>query len=282
MAAGRTRRVSGHDRYVLFGHPVSHSWSPFIHGMFARQLGREIDYQLVDVAPDGFRRVALEFFAGGGRGANVTVPHKLAAAELANDLTPRARRAAAVNVLVLRDGSRLLGDNTDGVGLVADLTRNLGLALLRQRVLILGAGGAVRGVLGPLLAERPELVLVANRTADRAIQLAGAFADVGAVRGGAFGDAVGQRWDLVINSTSAGLEGGVAAIPDGIVSASSTCYDMSYSRHDTPFQQWARGQGAARSCQGWGMLVEQAAESWLLWRGVRPDTAPVLDALATL
>ncbi|MBS1201327.1 MAG: aroE [Proteobacteria bacterium] len=274
--------MTNRNRYVLFGHPVSHSWSPFIHGLFARQHGHEIDYQLVDVGPERFRGAALEFFAGGGRGANVTVPHKVAAAELANELTPRAQRAGAVNTLALLEGSRLLGDNTDGVGLIADLSRNLGMALQHRRVLILGAGGAVRGVLAPLLAERPATVLIANRTSERAIQLAAAFADLGPVRGAAFQEAVGQRWDLVINATSASLGGGVPDIPAGVVTPWSTCYDLSYSRHDTPFQHWARQQGAAQAYQGWGMLVEQAAEAYLLWRGVRPDTGPVLEALATL
>jgi len=274
--------VSGHDRYVLFGHPVSHSWSPFIHGLFARQFGHDIDYRLVDVEPGRFRGSVLEFFAGGGCGANITVPHKVAAAELANDLTPRAQRAGAANTLVLHDGSRLLGDNTDGAGLITDLSRNLGVVLKRRRVLVLGAGGAVRGVLAPLLAERPEVVFIANRTPDRAVQLAAAFADLGPARGGAFAQARNQRWDVVINATSASLGGEVPELPEGLVTAWSTCYDMAYSRQDTPFQLWARAQGAAQTYQGWGMLVEQAAESYLLWRGIRPDTAPVLEALATL
>lgn len=269
-------------RFVLFGHPVRHSWSPFIHGLFARQFGHAVDYRLQDVAPGRFRKEALEFFAGGGRGANVTVPHKLAAAELANELTPRARRAGAVNTLALRQDSQLLGDNTDGAGLVADLTGNLGLALKRRRILLLGAGGAVRGVLASLLAERPAAVLVANRTVARAAELAAAFEDLGPVSAGSFDDAAGDRWDLVINGTSASLTGDVPALPAGVVTPGTTCYDMAYSRHPTPFERWAAGLGAKRSYQGWGMLVEQAAESYLLWHGVRPATAPVLDALRTL
>lgn len=270
------------DRYVLFGHPVSHSWSPFIHGLFARQLGHEIDYQLRDVAPEAFRMAALEFFAGGGSGANITVPHKLAAAELANSLTPRAERAGAVNTLAFRGDDGVLGDNTDGAGLVADLRRNLGVALAGSRILLLGAGGAVRGVLGPLLAEGPSRVLIANRTAARATELATAFTDLGPVEGGSFAAAGGSGWDLVINATSAGLGGELPDLPSSAIRADSVCYDMSYSRSATPFQQWAGAQGAIRTHQGWGMLVEQAAESYLLWRGVRPDTAPVLAALARL
>jgi shikimate dehydrogenase len=274
--------VPARDRYVLFGHPVRHSWSPFIHRLFARQSGHDIDYQLVDVEPERFRGAALEFFAGGGCGANVTLPHKLAAAELANDLTPRAALAAAVNTLALRGGDRLLGDNTDGAGLVADLTRNLGIRLLGRRLLVLGAGGAVRGVLGPLLAEGPAMVLLCNRTAERAVALARAFDHLGPVSGGAFGDAASGPWDIVLNATSASLDGEVPGLPAGTVGAGSVCYDMAYSRQQTPFQHWAIAQGAAAAHQGWGMLVEQAAEAFALWRGVRPDTAPVLAALATL
>jgi len=274
--------VKDAQRYVLFGHPVSHSWSPFIHGLFARQFAHAVDYRLVDVEAEHFRKTALEFFAGGGKGANITVPHKLAAAELANDLTARAKRAGAVNTLALRGGSMLLGDNTDGVGLVTDLTANLGITLKRRRVLILGAGGAVRGVLAPLLAERPDEVMIANRTASRARELAAAFEDFGPVTAGSFEDTRSGRWDLVINATSTSLTGDVVELPDHVVGDDTVCYDMAYSREATPFQRWALEKGSRHSYQGWGMLVEQAAESYLLWHGVRPATAPVLGALATL
>jgi shikimate dehydrogenase len=274
--------VQATERYVLFGHPASHSWSPFIHGLFARAQGQPLDYRLVDVVPERFRSVALEFFASGGRGANVTVPHKLAAAELTNGLTPRAQRAGAVNTLALRGGSVLLGDNTDGTGLVADLMNNLGIALKGRRLLLLGAGGAVRGVLAPLLEEGPDVVMIANRTVSRAAELATAFEDLGTLTSGSFEDAGESDWDVVINATSAGLSGQVPPLPESIVRPDSVCYDMSYSRSETPFQRWAAERGVQRSFQGWGMLVEQAAEAYLLWRGVRPDTAPVRGALATL
>lgn len=270
------------DRYVLFGHPVSHSWSPFIHGLFARELGQPLDYQLVDVAPERFRSVALEFFAGGGCGANVTVPHKLAAAELTNGLTPRAQRAGAVNTLAIRGGSVLLGDNTDGTGLVADMKGNLGIKLKGRKLLVLGAGGAARGVLAPLLGEGPDVVMIANRTVSRATELAKAFEDLGNLASGSFEDAGESDWDVVINATSTGLSGQVPPVPESIVRPDSICYDMSYSRNDTPFQRWATARGVQRAYQGWGMLVEQAAEAYLLWRGVRPDTGPVRGALATL
>jgi shikimate dehydrogenase len=269
-------------RYALFGHPVSHSWSPFIHGLFARQFGHTIDYKLVDVGAEEFRKAALEFFSGGGRGANVTVPHKVAAAELANELTARAKRAGAVNTLALRDGDTLLGDNTDGAGLVTDLTVNIGFALKRRRILILGAGGSVRGVLAPLLAEHPGRVFIANRTARRAEDLVAAFQDLGPVSSGSFDETGISDWDLVINATSTSLTGDVVDLPGRVIGPDTICYDLAYSRRPTPFQLWARQRGAKDSYQGWGMLVEQAAESYLLWHGVRPATGPVLGALATL
>jgi len=274
--------MPGPERYVLFGHPVSHSWSPFIHGMFAKQTGADVHYSLMDVAPARFRRAVVQFFEGGGRGANVTLPHKQAAAELVHGLTDRAARAGAVNTIAVRWGDKLYGDNTDGAGLVHDLKVNLGVRIEGHRLLLLGAGGAVRGVLGPLLAERPAELVIANRTVARGEKLAAEFADLGAIRGVGF-DAVGQEpWDIVINGTSASLAGEVPDLPARAVGPDSVCYDMAYARTDTAFQRWAASRGVRRSHKGWGMLVEQAAESWVVWRGTRPDTGPVLAALASL
>jgi len=270
------------DRFALLGHPVSHSWSPFIHGLFARQLGHDIDYRLIEVAPEQFRGTVLDFFVNGGRGLNVTLPHKQAAAEVVNELTPRAQRAGAVNTIASRDGPRLLGDNTDGAGLVTDLVDNLGIALEGSRILLLGAGGAVRGVLAPLLACRPAELLVANRTPARAEQLAREFADLGPVGASGFAEIGASPWDLVINATSASLSGQVPDLPPGTIGTETVCYDMAYSRSDTPFLQWAESRGARRRHKGWGMLVEQAAESYLLWRGQRPATRAVLVALEAL
>lgn len=267
------------DRYGVIGHPVAHSWSPFIHGMFARQTGQNLVYRLHDVVADDFRNYVLEFFSRGGSGLNVTVPHKVAAADLANELTPRAERAGAVNTLALRRDNRLLGDNTDGAGLVHDLRDNLGVDIGGHRVLILGAGGATRGVVAPLLVLQPAELAICNRTAERAEALAADFSGLGAVRGCGFEGLGDSPYDLVINATSASLSGEVPAIPATVLSAGTVCYDMAYSRSDTPFTKWAREQGCARALQGWGMLVEQAAESFQLWRGVRPQTAPVLAAL---
>lgn len=268
------------DSYALFGFPVHHSWSPFIHGLFARQTGQDMVYRLQESAPEQFRHDVLEFFfEQGGRGANVTLPHKRIAADLVNELTPRAQRADAVNTIARRDGE-LIGDNTDGVGLITDLRQNLGVRLAAPRILLLGAGGAARGALGPLLELQPSTLVIANRTAERAVELAGEFADFGAVSGAAF-DAIEPLapFDLVINATSASLKGEVPPIPAHAVGGETTCYDMAYGVGETPFTQWAIDHGAGVVAQGWGMLVEQAAEAFHLWRGVRPDTPPVLEAL---
>lgn len=268
------------DQYGVVGHPISHSWSPFIHGMFAKATAQNLVYRLFDIAPENFRREALRLFTGGVRGLNVTLPHKQAAAELVNELTPRAERAQAVNTIAFFDDTALLGDNTDGLGLTADLERNLGVNLADKRVLILGAGGAVRGVLGPLLERELREVIIANRTPERARKLAAEFADLGAVSGCGFADLHGPPYDLILNATSASLQGEMPEMPVGLVSEETICYDMAYGRGHTPFTLWAKSLHAAHATKGWGMLVEQAAESFLLWRGIRPDTRSVLQALA--
>jgi shikimate dehydrogenase len=266
------------DQYGVVGHPVGHSLSPFIHGMFARATGQKISYRLYDVAPGEFHERVRAFFAQGGRGLNVTLPHKIAAVDVAHELTPRAAHAAAVNTLAARaDG--ILGDNTDGAGLVHDLCDNLGLVITGRRVLIIGAGGATRGILGPLLGLAPEVAVVANRTPERAETLAAAFADLGAVQGVAFERLDGAPFDLIVNATSASLSGDIPPIPRAVIGPQTVCYDLAYGRSATAFLEWATRQGCARALQGWGMLVEQAAESFRLWRGVRPATAHVLAAL---
>jgi shikimate dehydrogenase len=268
------------DQYGVAGHPIAHSWSPFIHGMFAKATAQNLVYRLFDIPPENFRRDALRLFAGGIKGLNVTLPHKQAAAELVNELTPRAERARAVNTIAFFEQTSLLGDNTDGLGLTADLENNLGLALADKRVLILGAGGAVRGVLGSLMERELREIVIANRTPDRARKLAEEFSDLGQISGCGFSDVRGPPYDLIINATSASLQGEMPELPVGLVSEESVCYDMAYGRAHTPFTLWAKSLHAARTTKGWGMLVEQAAESFLLWRGIRPDTAPALQALA--
>ncbi len=269
------------DQYGVVGHPITHSWSPFIHGMFAKATDQNVVYRLFDIEPENFRRETLRLFTSGVRGLNVTLPHKQAAAELVNELTPRAARAQAVNTIGLVHDTGLIGDNTDGVGLTRDLEHNLSLDLAAKRVLILGAGGAVRGVLAPLLERKLREVRIANRTPSRARKLAKEFADLGTIVGCGFGELEGPPYDLIINGTSASLQGEMPDMPVGLVNEETVCYDMAYGRGHTPFTLWAKSLHARRTTKGWGMLVEQAAESFLLWRGIRPDTKPVLEALTT-
>jgi shikimate dehydrogenase len=267
------------DQYGVIGHPISHSWSPFIHGLFARQTEQAMVYRRFDVPPAKFRRHVMHFFLHGGRGLNVTLPHKLAAAGLANELTPRAERAGAVNTLMMQGENEIIGDNTDGEGLVRDLRDNCGVQIKGIRILILGAGGAARGVLAPLLELGPSEIVIANRTEARACTLAREFAALGNLIGCSFDSDLLKDFDLIINATSASTEGDSPVIPASLVSPRTTCYDMAYSKEKTPFVRWAESHGCARALQGWGMLVEQAAESFSVWRGIRPQTAPVLQAL---
>jgi shikimate dehydrogenase len=270
------------DQYAVMGNPVAHSKSPLIHRRFAEQTGQDMDYRTVLVARDGFARAVQEFQAQGGRGLNVTVPFKQEAWQLADQRSPRAERAGAVNTLVLRSDGQRFGENTDGLGLVRDLRRNHGADLAGWRVLVLGAGGAVRGVLEPLLAEGPAEVVIVNRTAVKATVLAEDFSTLGRVYGGGYGILDGARFDLVINGTAASLQGQVPPVPASALARGAWCYDMMYGDAPTPFLQWAAGHGASKLIDGLGMLVEQAAESFHLWRGVWPDTLPVLAELRTL
>jgi shikimate dehydrogenase len=273
------QEVGAPDQYGVVGHPVEHSWSPFIHGMFARAAAQNLVYRLFDIHPDQFRGETLRLMTSGVRGLNITLPHKQAAAELVNELTPRAARAQAVNTIAFFENTTLLGDNTDGVGLITDLTRNLQIDLADKRVLILGAGGAARGVVGPLLERELRSLTIANRTPYKARKLAAEFADVGQIDGCTFGEIKGPSYDLIVNATSAGLQGEMPPLPDGLVGETTVCYDMTYGRGETPFTRWAGEHHAGRISKGWGMLVEQAAESFMLWRGIRPSTQPVLEAL---
>ncbi|HTH95179.1 MAG TPA: shikimate dehydrogenase [Rhodocyclaceae bacterium] len=261
------------DRYVVIGNPIAHSKSPRIHALFAKQKNQAIDYTTLLAPVDGFAETVRAFIATGGKGANVTVPFKEEAFRLATQLSERAAAAGAVNTLCFDADGLIYGDNTDGAGLVCDITCNLGHALAAKRVLLLGAGGAARGTVLPLLQEKPKQLVIANRTAEKAISLATEFS----VQGCGFADLAGQQFEVVINATSAGLSDAPLALPQGIFAASALAYDMVYGR-ETPFMQQARAAGATVA-DGLGMLVEQAAEAFLLWRGVRPDTAPVMHAL---
>jgi shikimate dehydrogenase len=263
------------DRYAVFGHPIAHSKSPLIHAAFARQTGQDMTYEAILAPLDGFADSVAAFMASGGRGANVTVPFKETAFKLSRHLSPRAERAGAVNTLSFNaDG--ILGDNTDGAGLVADLNRNLHRTLDAKRILLLGAGGAARGVIEPLLDQHPAALVIANRTVSRAQELAGLFGRC--VSACTFEEA-DAPFDLVINATAASLAGELPPLSPRVFNQDTLAYDMMYGR-DTPFLDFARMHGAA-TADGLGMLVEQAAEAFYLWRGVRPDTAPVISSLRT-
>ena len=267
------------DRYAVIGHPVAHSRSPRIHALFAQSVGHAIEYGLILGEPGHFREAVDRFRAAGGRGVNVTVPFKLDAFELASERTGRATQAGAVNTLAF-DGARVIGDNTDGAGLVRDIVRNRGFAIAGKRVLLMGAGGAARGVVLPLLDEQPASLAIANRTAAKAQALAERFAThVIGVRGGGYDAFASERFDLVINATSASLAGQLPALPEHAFAPEALAYDMVYGEAARPFLMHALGLGASAAADGLGMLVEQAAESFWLWRGVRPPTAPVLERL---
>ena len=265
--------------FAVFGNPIQHSKSPIIHTLFAQQYAQQIEYRAVHVGLDDFVQATSRFFEAGGAGLNVTVPFKHEAFALAHRNSERSLRAGAVNVLTLADDGLIDGDNTDGIGLIRDLIANLGWTVQGLRVLLVGAGGAARGVLEPLLREQPRELLVVNRTAARAAALASEFADIGPLEGGAF-DLIGARqFDLIINATSAGLSGAVPALPNSMLTESSRCYDMVYGAVPTPFLRWSADHAAGAVSDGLGMLVEQAAEAFYLWRQLRPETYSVISQL---
>lgn len=276
--------MSGIDKYAVFGNPIKQSKSPAIHAAFAAQCGLRLQYRAVLVELDGFALAARRFFDDAGCGLNVTAPFKRDACQFADRLSERARRADAVNTLTRCTDGAIEGDNTDGIGLVSDMIANLGWAVQGQRVLLLGAGGAARGVLEPLLREKPQELLIVNRTAERARQLATEFIDIGAVQGGEYALIGSRSFDLVINATSAGLDGEVPDLPGTVLTERSCCYDMVYGAQPTAFMRWAAHHAAWAVADGLGMLVEQAAQSFYIWRRVRPETRPVIrqirDALA--
>jgi shikimate dehydrogenase len=271
---------SGIDRYGVMGFPVSHSRSPIIHRLFALQTGQELQYELLQVAPEKLESAVRQFQSTGGKGLNITLPHKSDVMPLVDDMSERARSAGAINTLSFDDDG-IHGDNTDGVGLMRDLVTNLGLRLEGASILVLGAGGATRGILAPLLGARPGSITVANRTLSRASELVEHFSSVGQLQACSFDDVpTSLPYDLVINATSAGVKGETPPYPEAAIGPKTVCYDLSYGLKPTPFSHWAASQGAARSVMGWGMLVEQAAESFHIWRGVRPDTITVLKQMS--
>jgi shikimate dehydrogenase len=263
------------DHYAVIGNPIAHSKSPQIHTHFAEQTVQDMDYVRLLAPLDGFQQTVFDFHTTGGRGLNVTVPFKLEAYQLADIISPRAQRAGAVNTLIFHPDGRIEGDNTDGIGLVRDLLYHH-VTLQDADILILGAGGAVRGVLAPLLSEHPASLVIANRTADKAVQLAQDFSDLCAPRtrlhGCGYADLSGQTFDIIVNGTSASLSGELPPLPDDLLKPGGLAYDMAYGSEPTAFQRWAQAHGASLALDGLGMLIEQAAESFYLWRGIRPDT----------
>lgn len=267
-------------RYAVVGNPVSHSLSPQIHQAFAQQMDISLSYEAIELAEDGFATGVRDLQQQGFQGLNVTVPFKLEAWQLCDKRSPRAEDSGAVNTLIFLPDGNIAGDNTDGVGLTRDLVNNHRALIKRRKVLILGAGGAVRGVLPSLLALSPENLTVANRTLEKAEQLAEDFHDIGDINTYAYEELGREKFDLIINGTSAGLTQEVPPVPDTVLGVNSTCYDMMYNTsQDTAFVEWAINRGASSSIDGLGMLVEQAAESFFIWHGVRVDTAEVITML---
>jgi len=273
--------VAGLDSYAVVGYPVAHSKSPMIHRMFSEQTGQKLVYGRMEVNPENFSTQVKAFFSAGGCGLNITLPHKESAWSLVDWRADNAQRAGAVNTLYRLPDGRLAGDNTDGTGLVSDIEKNHGGDLAGKRILILGAGGAVRGVIPRLLSADPAAITIVNRTVERAVTVAAVFEDLMPIKVLSYEQLAAQTspYDWIINGSAAGLQGQLPALPDGIVDSQSACYDMVYAPGGTVFQEWANVRGARLALDGVGMLVEQAAASFHIWRGVRPDTAPVIKAL---
>lgn len=266
--------------YAVVGNPVSHSLSPRIHSSFASQTGQFLDYEAIELPVDGFAAGIRDLQDQGYCGANVTVPFKREAWALCGSLSGRAEQAGAVNTLSFNPDGSISGDNTDGLGLTRDLVDNLQIEIAQRSILVLGAGGAVRGVLGPILQHAPADLTIANRSPEKAESLAIDFAGQGNITALAFDALDGKNFDLVINGTAAGLGNEVPAIPSSVVNATTACYDMMYNiEKATAFVDWARARGASRSFDGLGMLVEQAAAAFEIWRGVKPDSAAVIESL---
>lgn len=270
------------DRYAVFGNPIGHSRSPWIHAQFARQTGESLVYGAQLVELDGFEQAVQQFFDGGGSGLNVTVPFKERAWAMAQRRMGTAQGTGAVNTLFRDAEGHLCGANTDGIGLLRDLTCNHGLDLAGKRILVLGAGGAIKGVIPDLLAQSPAWVCIANRTVAKAQAIVESYSKIDALSASSYDDIPQEHFDLIVNGSSSGLQGVMPAMPEGLVSTDTHCYDMVYGSSETVFQAWARERGAKTAIDGLGMLVEQAAEAFFIWRQVRPQTAPVIAGLRSL
>jgi len=267
------------DHYAVFGYPIKHSKSPRIHQIFAEQTGELLEYTAQEVPAEQFTSAVAAFFANGGKGLNCTIPLKELAWAYADVKTARGHTAKAVNTLSLQADGSILGDNTDGIGLVTDLMANHAITLAESRILILGAGGASRGIIGPILEQSVHSIIIANRTVDKAIHLAAEFQYKGSVTGCGFNDLKSKQFDLIINATSTSLSSCVPPLPEGLLANNGVCYDLAYSNEPTVFVCWGLENHALKSLDGLGMLVEQAAEAFFIWRGIRPETGPVIQLL---
>jgi len=267
------------DQYAVMGNPIGHSKSPRIHTEFARQTNQKIEYHALQVDEGGLKQAVGNFQANGGKGLNITVPFKEDAWRLVDERSTHAEQAGAVNTIIMRKDGSLFGDNTDGLGLVRDITQNHQQPIKKQRILVMGAGGAVRGVLAPLLDHEPAEIVIVNRTVEKASQLADQFSAKHPISACGYDDLKGQQFDLIINGTSASLQDKLPPLPEGILKSGGVGYDMMYSNEPTTFLRWTSQQGAAFNLDGLGMLVEQAAAAFELWRGVKPETTPVISLL---
>lgn len=265
------------DLYAVFGQPIHHSKSPQIHTLFAKQTQQNLIYQAKEVSADHFKTSANDFFSKRGKGINCTVPLKELAYQFADKLTPRAKFAKAVNTLSLQKDGFILGDNTDGCGLVTDLTINHQVSLKEKRILILGAGGASRGIIDPIMQQCPEKIVIANRTLEKSITLAIEFQNLGMINGCGFEDLVQQQFDVILNATSASLSNQRLPLVDNLLAENGCCYDLVYANEPTTFVRWGIENKALKSLDGLGMLIEQAAEAFYIWRGIRPNTENVIN-----
>lgn len=267
------------DQYAVFGHPINHSKSPRIHQLFAKQTQQQLTYIAQDVPAESFSTAITDFFNQGGKGLNCTVPLKELAWQRADSLSKRAQFSKAVNTLVLQQDGSIFGDNTDGIGLVTDLTINHKIDLTKKRILILGAGGASRGIISPIMDESPTHIVIANRTVEKAITLSHEFSELGSITGCSYTDIKDLEFDLILNATSASLTGQLPPLGDTLLAPNGICYDLAYSNKPTTFVDWGNSHSAKKSLDGLGMLIEQAAEAFYIWRGVRPETKDIIALL---
>lgn len=267
------------DSYAIIGHPVKHSLSPKIHLAFAKQTGIQLKYTAIEAPLDGFKETVLQFRDNGGKGCNITAPFKIDAFTLATAVSPNAKIAYAANCLAFLDDKTIFADNFDGAGLVADLLQHKNFNLTQQKILIIGAGGATQGILAPLLENMPHSILIANRTLDKAVELAKRFDHLGMVQGIALDKLQGGNFNLIIHATSLGHRQQIPALPEGLIDATTVCYDLSYGAAAKPFLHWAKNQGGQLCYDGLGMLIEQAALSFNLWHGIYPETPKILKML---